>query len=227
MIVIHHLENSRSQRVLWLLEELSLDYEIKIYARDPVTMLAPDELRQVHPLGKSPVIVDKKRTLAESGAIIEYLVNHYGGGALLPGDIDERLRYTYWMHYAEGSLMPLLLLRLVFDRLGKPPMPLLMRPAGSLIGLGMKTKFIQPRIEHNFDFIEKELDGREWFAGGTLTAADIQLCFPLEAAAARGLIGDDRPNLVAFLKRCHDRPAYQTALDRGGPYDYAGIENND
>lgn len=220
MITVHHLENSRSQRVLWLLEELGVDYEIELYKRDPVTMLAPESLRDVHPLGKSPVIVDDGNTVAESGAIIEYLVSQYGDETLIPSGTDERLRYTYWMHYAEGSLMPLLLLHIVFDRLAKPPMPIVMRPAAMLISMGVKGKLITPRISQNFDFIEDELEGREWFAGD-FTAADIQMSFPLEAAAARGVIGKDRPNLLAFVNRCHERPAYQRALERGGPYDYA------
>jgi glutathione S-transferase len=222
MITVHHLENSRSQRVLWLLEELGVDYEIQLYKRDPKTMLGPDSLRAVHPLGKSPVIVDGDNTVAESGAIIEYLVERYGAGRLAPpAGSPERLRYTYWLHYAEGSLMPLLLLRLVFDRLAHPPMPLVMRPAAALIALGVKGKFVTPRLTQQLDFVESELAKSEWFAGDELSGADIQMSFPLEAAAARGAIGDDRPNIRGFVERVHARPAYRRALERGGPYDYA------
>ena len=222
MITVHHLENSRSQRVLWLLEELGVDYEIELYKRDPKTMLGPDSLREVHPLGKSPVVVDGDNTIAESGAIIEYLVDRYGKGRLAPpAGSAERLRYTYWLHYAEGSLMPLMLLKLIFDRLAHPPMPLVMRPAAALIAMGVKGKFVTPRLTQQLDFVEAELGKSEWFAGDELSGADIQMSFPLEAAAARGVIGDERPNILSFVARVHARPAYERALERGGPYDYA------
>ena len=220
MIIVHHLENSRSQRVLWLLEELELEYRIKQYKRDPATMLGPDSLKKVHPLGKSPVIQDQGRVIAESGAIIEYLIDQYGDGRLIPPPgSDERLDYTYWLHYAEGSLMPMMLLRIVFDRFAHPPMPLLMRPAAAVIALGVKAKFVTPRINEHLDFIEGELEKSTWFAGEELTGADIQISFPLEAAVARGAAGN-RPNIRAFVERIHERPAYQEALRRGGPYDY-------
>jgi len=221
MITVHHLENSRSQRVLWLLEELGLEYRIRHYKRDPVTMLGPDSLRKVHPLGKSPVVQDGDRVIAESGAIIEYLVSRYGDGRLIPPpDTDGRLEYTYWLHYAEGSLMPVLLLKLVFDRLASPPMPLVMRPAAALIAMGVKSKFVMPRVKEHLDFIETKLGHSDWFAGDEFSAADIQMSFPLEAAVARDAAGN-RPNITAFVQRIHDRPAYQEALRRGGPYDYA------
>lgn len=221
MIIVHHLENSRSQRVLWLLEELELEYRIKQYKRDPATMLGPDSLKKVHPLGKSPVIQDQGRVIAESGAIIEYLIDRYGDGRLIPPPgSDDRLAYTYWLHYAEGSLMPMLLLKIVFDRFAHPPMPLLMRPAAAVIALGVKAKFVTPRINQHLDFIEGELEKSTWFAGEELTGADIQMSFPLEAAVARAG-ADDRPNIRAFVERIHERPAYQEALRRGGPYDYA------
>ena len=221
MIIVHHLENSRSQRVLWLLEELELEYRIKQYERDPATMLGPDSLKKVHPLGKSPVIQDQGRVIAESGAIIEYLIDQYGDGRLIPPPgSDERLDYTYWLHYAEGSLMPMMLLKIVFDRFAHPPMPLLMRPAAAVIALGVKAKFVTPRINQHLDFIEGELEKSTWFAGEELTGADIQMSFPLEAAVARGAAGN-RPNIRAFVERIHERPAYQEALRRGGPYDYA------
>lgn len=221
MITVHHLENSRSQRVLWLLEELGLQYRIRHYERDPETMLAPESLKKVHPLGKSPVVQDGDLVIAESGAIIEYLVGRYGGGKLIPApDTDARLEYTYWLHYAEGSLMPALLLKLVFDRLAGPPMPLLMRPAAAIIAFGVKSKFVNPRLAEQLDFIEGKLSDSEWFAGDQFSAADIQMSFPLEAAVARGGAGD-RPAIRSFVERIHQRPAYQEALRRGGPYDFA------
>jgi len=222
MITVHHLEDSRSQRVLWLLEELGLDYQIERYQRDPKTMLAPDSLKRVHPLGKSPVIVDDDRTLAETGAIVEYLVDRYGEGALKPPEnTDERLRYTYWLHFAEGSMMSLLLLGIVLDRMSKSPMPLIIRPAGLVIGAGVKKKFLTPRLDAQLEFIDSELKRSEWFAGDQFTAADIQMSFPLEALDTRANIGKQYPRIAAYLKRIHERPDYKTALQRGGPYAYA------
>ena len=219
MIVVHHLNNSRSQRVLWLLEELGLAYEVKRYQRDAKTMLAPPELRAVHPLGKSPVIQDGGTSLAESGAIIEYLVARYGNGRLIPAaGTPERLRYTYWMHFAEGSAMPPLLLKLVFDRIEKGPMPFFVRPVARAIAQRAKSSFIQPNIDRNLDFMEGELAGREWFAGAEFSAADIQMSFPLEAAQARGGLDAKRPRLAGFLERIHARPAYRRAIDKGGEY---------
>ncbi|NBC23269.1 MAG: glutathione S-transferase [Gammaproteobacteria bacterium] len=221
MITVHHLEDSRSQRVLWLLEELGLDYEIRRYERDPETMLGPESLKQVHPLGKSPVIEDGGRVVAESGAIIEYLVQRHGDGRLAPpAGTDERLRYTYWLHYAEGTLMPLFVMGLVFERLSGPPMPLLLRPVGGLIGAGVRKSFIEPRLGENLAFIEDELGRSTWFAGEELSGADVQMSFPLEAAASRGGV-DDYPRIRAFVERVHARPAYRRALERGGPYSYA------
>ena len=222
MITVHHLEDSRSQRVLWLLEELGLDYQIERYQRDPKTMLAPDSLKKVHPLGKSPVIVDDDRTLAETGAIIEYLVDRYGEGALKPPEnTDEHLRYTYWLHFAEGSMMSLLLLGIVLDRMSKAPMPLIARPAGMVLGLGVKKKFLTPRLDAQLEFIDSDLKRSEWFAGDQFTAADIQMSFPLEALDTRADIGKQYPRIAAYLERIHERPDYQTALQRGGPYAYA------
>jgi glutathione S-transferase len=220
MIVVHHLNNSRSQRVLWLLEELGLEYEIKAYQRDPKTMLAPASLRAVHPLGKSPVISDGALTLAESGAILEYLAGRYGDGQLVPqAGTPERLRYAYWMHFAEGSAMPPLLMKLVFDRLKKAPMPFFVRPVARAIADKALAAFVAPNLERNLDFIEGELAAGEWFAGSAFTAADIQMSFPLEAARARGGLDDKRPATMAFLERIHSRPAYLRALERGGRYE--------
>ena len=220
MLVVHHLNNSRSQRVLWLLEELELPYEIKRYKRDPQTMLAPTSLREVHPLGKSPVITDGKLTLAESGAIIEYLIERYGNGRLVPAiGTLEHLRYTYWLHYAEGSAMPPLLLKLIFDKIEKNPMPFFVRPIARAIVSRVKSSFIEPQIGQHLDYMEAELGKSTWFTGNEFTAADIQMSFPLEAAVARGGLNASRPKLMAFLNRIHTRPAYQQALERGGAYD--------
>ncbi len=222
MIVVHHLNNSRSQRILWLLEELGLDYEIRKYQRDPKTMLAPPELRAVHPLGKSPVITDGDVTAAESGAIIEYLLERYGNGRFMPpaGTPDKR-RYTYFLHYAEGSAMTPLLLKLVFDRVETSPMPFFARPIARGIAHKVKSSYVMPQIVQHLDFLEAELGKSAWFAGEEFTAADIQLSFVLEAAAARGGLGAQYPKLTAWLARIHARPAYQRALERGGKYDYA------
>ena len=219
MIVVHHLNNSRSQRILWLLEELGVEYEVKRYQRDPKTMLAPPELVAVHPLGKSPVITDGAQTLAESGAIIEYLVGRYGNGRFAPApDTPERLRYTYWLHYAEGSMMPPLLLNLVFNRLDKGPMPFFVRPILRKVKERALQSFIDPRIAQHLDFQEAELGKTRWFAGNEFSAADVQMSFPIEAAAARAGLNASRPKLMAFLERIHARPAYQRALQRGGEY---------
>jgi glutathione S-transferase len=220
VIVVHHLENSRSQRVLWLLEELGVPYEVKRYARDPATMLAPATLRAVHPLGKSPVITDGTLTLAESGAIVDYLAGRYGDGRLVPAPgTPDALRYRYWMHYAEGSAMPPLLLKLVFDRVETAPMPFFIRPVARAIVGRAKTSFIEPQIALHLDFMEQELGRTPWFAGNEFTAADVQMSFPLEAAAARAGLDARRPKLTAFLERIHARPAYRRALERGGPYE--------
>lgn len=225
MIVVHHLNNSRSQRVLWLLEELGVPYEIRLYQRDSKTLLAPRELREVHALGKSPVIVDTRaggRTLAESGAIIEYIVETYGEGRLAPTPGSEAaLRYKYWLHYAEGSAMPPLLLQLVFDRIESAPMPWVVKPFAKAIARQVKRTFISPQLKLHLDYLEGELARGEWFAGDEFTAADIQLSFPLEAAVVRAGLNQSRPRLHGFLQRIHARPAYRRALERGGRYDLA------
>ena len=220
MITVHHLNASRSQRVLWLLEELGVDYQVKRYERDATTMLAPPSLRAVHPLGKSPVVTDGDRTIAESGAIVEYLTGRYGGGKLVPpAGTPERDRYTYWLHYAEGSAMPPLLLKLVFDRVETAPMPFFVRPIAKQIAGRAKSSFIGPQIDLHLDYMERELGKSTWFAGNDFTAADVQMSFPLEAAASRGGLDAKRPKLIAFLDRIHARPAYKRALEKGGPYE--------
>lgn len=220
MIVVHHLNNSRSQRILWLLEELGVPYEVKRYERDKETMLAPAALKAVHPLGKSPVITDGDVTVAESGAIIEYLVDRYGNGRLAPPPgTPERLRYTYWLHYAEGSAMPPLLMTLVFGRMPEAPMPFFMRPIVRAVATKVQTSFVDPQLALHMGYMESELGKCPWFAGDEFTAADIQMSFPLEAAASRAGLNASRPKLAAFLQRIHARPAYQRALEKGGPYE--------
>ncbi|WP_312551059.1 glutathione S-transferase [Massilia sp.] len=222
MITVHHLNNSRSQRILWLLEELGLEYEIKKYQRDPKTMLAPPELKAVHPLGKSPVITDGDTVVAESGAIVEYLVERYGNGRLAPtAGTPEKLKYTYFLHFAEGSAMSPLLMKLVFDRVENGPMPFFVKPIARAIARKVKDGFVNPNIRAQLDYLESELAARPWFAGQEFTAADIQMSFPLEAATARGGLGAQYPKLSGFVQRIHARPAYQRALERGGKYDYA------
>ncbi len=223
MITVHHLNNSRSQRVLWMLEELELDYEVRRYERDLQTALAPASLRQVHALGKSPVITDGALTLAESGAIIDYLAKKYARDRLVPAaDTPAYLRYNYWLHYAEGSAMPPLLLKLVFGRLERAPVPFFVRPVvRSIVGRAMSS-FIEPQLKLHLDFLEAELGDSEWFVGAQFTAADIQMSFPLEAARARAGLDRNRPRLSAFLDKIHARPAYQRALVRGGPYQLMG-----
>ncbi|SEA75583.1 glutathione S-transferase [Variovorax sp. YR216] len=220
MITVHHLDNSRSQRVLWLLEELGVPYEIVRYQRDPKTMLAPTSLRAVHPLGKSPVVTtDDGVTLAESGAIVETLIERYGHGRLIPpAGTPEAVRYRYWLHFAEGSAMSPLLLKLVFDRIEKARMPFFAKPIAKSIAQKAKSSFVMPNIRAHLDFMEAELGKSQWFAGDSFTGADIQMSFPVEAAAARGGLDASRPRLMAYLERIHARPAYQRALERGGPY---------
>ena len=220
MITVHHLNNSRSQRVLWLLEELGLDYQIRRYERDHKTMLAPPELKAVHPLGKSPVITDGKLTLAESGAILQYLADEYDTtGRLQPKSAADRRRVTYWMHYAEGSAMPPLLMKLVFDRIETTPLPFGIKQVARGIAGKVKASFVLPQITTHLDFMEGELGQSTWFAGEKFSLADIQMSFPLEAAAARAGLDARRPRLMAFLERVRARPAYQRAVEKGGPYE--------
>jgi len=206
-IIVHHLENSRSQRVLWMLEELDLPYAVKRYERNAKTMLAPPELKRVHPLGKSPVIDDDGTIVAETGAIVEYLVDKADGRLGPPARRDDALRYRFWLHYAEGSLMPPLLVKLVLSRV-----PVMGKAA---------QKRIQPMIDVHLDHVESALAERPWFAGEAMTAADIMMSFPLEAARARAGLGASRPHTIAWLDTIHARPAYQRALAAGGPYAYS------
>ena len=221
MITVHHLNDSRSQRVLWLLEELGLPYEVQRYQRDAKTMLAPPELKAIHPLGKSPVLDDGDVRVAETGAVVEYLLEAHGGAALRPArGTAEGRRFTYWLHYAEGSAMTPLLLKLIFSQIPKR-VPLLARPVARGIARGMNDRMIDPQLAAHTAYWEAELARSEWFAGDAFSAADIMMSFPVEAAGSRMGYGPEKPRLRAFLERIHARPAYQRALEAGGPYSYA------
>lgn len=220
MIKLHHLNNSRSQRVLWMLEELGLDYELVRYERDPHTMEAPASLRQVHPLGKSPVLEDGDLVLAESAVIIEYLAEHYGPHLLPEAGTAARRQCNYWLHYAEGSLMPLLLMKLIFQKVKSGPMPFFAKPIAKGIAGKVTGSFIDPRLNQHLDFVEAELGDSPWLLGESLSAADFQMSFPLEAARSRGGLGS-RPRLNAYVDRIHAHPSYQRALAKVGDYAYA------
>ena len=224
MVVLHHLNNSRSQRILWLLEELGAEYRIKRYQRDATTMLAPPGLRRVHPLGKSPVITHQGNTVAESGAIVEYLVDHFDRRRRLrpKGGTPELLRWTYWLHYAEGSAMTPLLLTLVFRKVKERPLPFFVRPIAHRIADTVLDSYVNPQIDVHLDYMESELRRRPWFAGADFSAADIQMSFPIEAAASAGALQKRRPKLRGWLQRIREREAYQRALEKGGPYDLSG-----
>ena len=206
-ILVHHLENSRSQRVLWMLEELGMPYEVKRYERNRATMFAPPELKRVHPLGKSPVIVDGDCTVAETGAIVDYLVEKADGRLGPPAHREAARRYRFFTHYAEGSLMPPLLVRLIVTRI-------------PLMGKTVARR-IQPMIDVHLDYVEAELARQPWFAGEEMTGADVMMSFPLEAARSRAGLDSSRPHTLAWLDKIHARPAYARALERGGPYAYA------
>lgn len=225
MIVVHHLEHSRSQRILWLLEELGLPYEVKHYKRDAKTYLAPPELFKVHPLGKSPVITDGDITVAESGAIIEYLVDKAGGKLRPAAGTQAHRDYTYWMHFAEGSAMPFLVMTLIFNKIENAPVPALLKPLVLPIARGIskqvKSSFINPNLERQFKYLNDVLGKNKWFCGDEMTAADVMMSFPLEAAMSRADQINSMPNIAAFVKRIHAMPSYKKALEVGGPYDYA------
>ncbi|MFS2224170.1 glutathione S-transferase family protein [Pantoea sp. B65] len=221
MITVHHLNNSRSQRVLWLLEELEVPYQIKRYQREN-TMLAPEALKKVHPLGKSPVITDENRVIAESGAIIEYLAGKYDPQSRLKlSDADEELQARYWLHYAEGSLMPLLVMKLIFSRMGKAPVPWLLRPVGAAFGKGVQKGYLDKQIATHQQFIEQHLAIRPWFAGEHFSIADIQMSFPVQGLAARSHL-DLMPHTRAWLEKIQTRPAWHRAIAQGGELTLAG-----
>lgn len=222
MIRVHHLNNSRSQRILWMLEELEQPYKIEHYERDSKTMLAPSSLKKVHSLGKAPVITDGALTIAESGAIIDYLAHTYGKDLLPERGTQAWIDYTYWLHYAEGSLMPPLVMRLVFEKVKTSPMPFFVKPVARAIANKTIEIFIGPQIDTHMEFVEAHLAKHTWFLGEELSAADFQMSFPLEASVARNLVNEKKhPNIVAYVKRIHQRPAYKRALQRGGDYDFA------
>ncbi len=211
MIVVHHLNNSRSQRILWLLEELGLDYEIRFYKRNEINR-APEELKAVHPLGKSPVIEDGDLKIAESGAAVDYLIRTYGKGKFMPalGSPDYEA-YNEWMHFAEGSAMTPMLLKLFTSLLGEAGQPI--------------QPIIDAEIALHLGYMDSHLRGRKFFVGDDLTGADIMNLFVLEAASARtGL--DDYGNLVAYVKAMHARPAYKKGLEKGGPYELIGTRDD-
>lgn len=218
VITLHHLERSRSHRVLWLLEELELPYEIVRYQRDAETMLAPPALAKVHPLGKSPVITEGDRTVAESGAILEYLVETHGNGRLVPKPgTPEHLRCRYFMHYAEGSLMPPLLVKLLCSRVREAPLPFFLKPVAKRIADGVDGKYTRPNLERHAEFLDAELAKSKWFAGDEITIADVQMSYPVEALVQRSELATAR--LREFTKRVHERPAYRRAIEKGGPFD--------
>lgn len=218
MIIVHHLENSRSQRVLWLLEELGLDYEVKRYERDKKTNLAPPALKKVHPLGKSPVIEDNGRTYAETGAMFEHILDRHGEGRLRPAHGTEAFeKYRYWMYASEGSYMPPMVLTLLLNRMETAPMPFFARPIARRLVRGVRDGYLDHTKKALFDYLESELNAHEWLAGREMTAADIIMSFPMEAFAARGDI-DAYPKIAAAVARAQARPAYKRALERGGPY---------
>lgn len=215
MITVHHLNNSRSQRVLWMLEELEVPYQIKLYQRES-SMLAPEALKKVHPLGKSPVITDENRVIAESGAILEYLVERYDAENRLKLPNEEaRLQSRYWLHYAEGSLMPLLVMKLIFGRMGKPPVPWLLRPIGNAFGQGVQKAWLDKQLATHRNYIEQHLATHSWFAGPTFSIADVQMSFPLQALSARGGAADS-PAIQSWLDKVQNRAAWHRALQKGG-----------
>ncbi|MDG1416832.1 MAG: glutathione S-transferase [Maricaulis sp.] len=222
MITVHHLNNSRSQRVLWLLEELGLQYEIKKYMRHEQTMRAPADLKAVHPLGKSPVITDGDITVAETGAIIEYIIDTYGEKLRLTAGTEDARRYTYWLHFAEGSMMSPLLLKLVMERIATSPVPFFVKPITKMIANKANTDFVDPEIANLLNYIESELASRDWFAGNHFSGADIAMSFPLEAMRGRAGLDASYVKIHAYLDKIHARPAYMAALERGGEYTILG-----
>ena len=223
MLVLHHLENSRSHRIVWLLEELGVTYEIKTYRRNPQSGLAPPELEAVHPLGKAPIITDDGATIAESGAIVEYLVDAYDDGKLRPAaGSSARMAYTYWLHYAEGTFMPLMIVALLMGRIEQAPVPFFVKPVAKGIVNRVREGYLDPNVNRNLDFMEATLEQQDWFAGDDFSAADVHMSFCLEAAEVRTNLRADYPALGRCLDRMRARPAYQRAVERGGPLELLG-----
>ncbi len=222
MLVVHHLENSRSQRVLWLLEELEVPYQVRRYERDKKTSLAPPDLLKVHPLGKSPVVDDDGIVVAETGAIIEHIVETHGQGRLVPArGTAEYRRFRYWMHAAEGSYMPPLVMALILGRVETAPMPFFAKPIAKGIVKAVRDSYLDHTTKALIDYLDTELAGSEWLAGRDFSAADIIMSFPAEAALTRVEAARASAHLKAWVARLHARPAWQQALARGGPYAYA------
>lgn len=218
MLTVHHLENSRSQRILWLLEELGVEYDIKHYKRDKKTNLAPAALKAVHPLGKAPVIEDRGKAYAETGAMIEYILDHYGQGRLRPNTGDKNFeRYRYWLYAAEGSYMPPLIITLLLNRMETAPMPFFARPIAKRLVKGVRDGYLDQTMKALFGYLENEVGQSQWLAGDEFSAADVIMSFPVEAFSVRGP-NEGFPNLAAYLMRFQARPAYKRALERGGPY---------
>lgn len=223
MIILHHLNHSRSQRIIWLLEELNLNYTIEFHNRDKKTYLAPESLKSVHALGKSPVIIDDATgmTIAESGAIIEYLIQTYSKDFMPEQGTPAYWQYLYWLHFSEGSLMPPMVMNLVLNKMKESPMPFFIKPIAKMLADKIIEKFSGPNIKRSLEFIEEHLSKNNWFCGDQLSGADIQMSFPLEASVARGIINQHYPNTLAYVKRFQKRAAYQAGLKKGGNYDYA------
>jgi glutathione S-transferase len=219
MLTVHHLENSRSQRILWLLEEMGVDYDIKSYARDKKTSLAPPELVAIHPLGKSPVITDDDISVAESGAIMEYLLGKYDDESLWPAESTaERRACTYWLHYAEGTFAPLMIIALLMGKIETAPMPFFAKPIARGLAGKVRESYLDANVKRNLDFMESTLGETTWFCGDLFSAADIQMSFAIEAAEVRTNLHEDYPNLAEYLDRIRARPAYKAAIEKGGPY---------
>lgn len=215
MLTIHHLNNSRSQRIIWFLEELELPYTIKHYQRDGKTMLAPAELKQIHPLGKAPILTDDDTTIAESAVILEYLAQTYGKEHWTATTGSKQAqRISYWLHYAEGSAMPPLLMKLVFDRIEKAPLPFFIKPVAKKISDIVNSVFIGPQLKTHMAYLEHELGQYPWFAGEEFTIADIQMGFVMEVLQSRGGLNQDYPNCLAWLKKIQQRPAYIRAMEQ-------------
>lgn len=220
MVTVHHLQNSRSQRILWLLEELGVPYTIQEYQRDRKSNLAPKALKDIHPLGKAPVITDGSQTIAESGAIVEYLIENYGRGGWQPKPgTDNWQRYRFAMHFAEGSLMPQLVIGLLLST-AKAKSPFFAKPIIKALEQGVQKQYLKPTLSAQVGYLENELAKSPWFAGDEPSGADVMMSFPLEAMKARGLL-NDYPKLTEWVSRVHARPAYQAALKKSGKYDYA------
>ena len=221
MITLHHLNNSRSQRILWLMEELGVEYRLQVYTRDKNTQLAPKELMDIHPLGKAPILTDDETIIAESGAIIEYLIDQYGHSFRPQHGTPEHQSYTYWIHFAEGSLMTPMLFSVVLNKVKTSPMPFFAKPIAQTIVKKVMSGFVNPNLKRMMQFVDDHLAKQQWFASDQISGADFQMSFPLEAAMASGVVDRRYPNIEGFLRRISSRPAYQTALEKGGNYAYA------